>query len=454
MKMKNLHQLVLVAFTMSFLITSCSKKEDAEPNDVTEKSLQQETFSEFSIEVNGSPVPISEIVKGAYTAPRSSYGMTPYIDFVVNTDNTIDVLWLDDSGNKSLSKISLDTKSLVEEIPIPSKINNNKRFLGFESLGNDNYIIGYSKDNSFGDEDAEAWYTAFDKTGTELFSTRLWGEDNLDDVNSKGKPSASGSGIIKYNKENNFIAIYLSHTMKWDDDVRHQAGWLGFLNGSSGEILKKAGGDIIGSGWYSSHNFDQRGIISSNNSFYALAHGDAFPRALGISNWSHLTGQGSDFNYYDIKNGSTGNNETLTTTGDLTELSDGNVAVVYSTEDARNKRDLRISIISGMTINEPNINQETWLTTLDQEHVGWGSKVIQYDNEHIIVGWNTFDENNQGTGTHFILTSLDGTKLSETYSFEKSVLFPAQSFKKTADGKNIIFVSEENGNLKVHLITI
>ena len=103
--------------------------------------------------------------------------MAPFIDFVVNTDNTIDVLWRDVSNNKFISKISLETKSLVEEINIPTKINNQQRFLGFESLGNDKYIIGYSKDNEFGDVDAEAWYTAFDKTGTELFSTRLWGEE-------------------------------------------------------------------------------------------------------------------------------------------------------------------------------------------------------------------------------------------------------------------------------------
>jgi len=380
--------------------------------------------------------------------------MAPYIDFIVNEDNTIDVFCLDNSGNKSLSKISLNTRSLVTEIPIPSKINNNKRFLGFESLGDNKFIIGYSKDNTHGNANAEAWYTAFDETGGELFSTRLWGEDNLDDVDSKGQPGQAGSAIIRYSKENNFIAVYLTHTMKWSDGIRHQAGWLGFLDGSSGAILKKSNGDHIGSRWYYSHNFDQRGIITSQNTFYALAHGDGYPRSLGISEWSHVNGRESDLKYYDIQNGSTGANQTLTTTGDLTELSDGNVAVVYSTEDERNKRDLRVSIIGGLIAKDPTTMKETWLTSLDQDHVGWGSKVIQYDNEHIIVGWNTFDDNNQGTGSHFLLTSLDGTNASETYSLDQTVLYPAQSFKKSADGKHIIFVSEENSNIKVHLIAI
>lgn len=452
--MKNQNYFIILAFTILSLInTSCSKDNDSVPK-LLEKSLQNESFSSFSVELNNSPVPISKIVKGVYTKPRSNYGMTPYIDFVVNEDNTIDIFCLDNLGNKSISKISLETKSLVKEIIIPTKVNNQKRFLGFESLGNNKFIIGYSKDNTHGDKDAEAWYTAFDETGTELFSTRLWGDNNLNEVNSKGKPSQAGSGLIRYCKENNFIAIYLSHTMKWNDGVRHQAGWLGFLNSNSGDILKKTNGKIVGNGWFFSHNFDQRGIISSHNTFYALAHGDAYPRSLGISNWSHVNGKESSLNYYDIKNGKTGNNTTLTTTGDLAELSNGNVALVYSTEDRRNKRDLRVSIIEGLETKTPAIKQEKWLTSLKNEHVGWGSKVIQYDDDHIIIGWNTFDENNNGTGSHFLLTNLDGTNISKTYSLENTVLYPAQSFKKSADGKYIIFVSEENSNINIHLIAI
>ncbi len=181
-----------------------------------------------------------------------------------------------------------------------------------------------------------------------------------------------------------------------------------------------------------------------------MAHGDAYPRALGIDVWSHINGFEYGFDYYEIKNGSLGQNKTLTTTGDLTELSNGSVAIVYSTEDDRQARDLKISVID---MNEPKIEHEVWLTSLDQQYVGWGSKVIQYDEEHILVGWNTFD-NNQGIGSHFILTRLDGTLTTEAHSLEKSVLYPAQSFKKSADGKSIIFVSEEDGELKVHVIDI
>ena len=359
-------------------------------------------------------------------------------------------MWRDVSNNKFISKISLETKSLVEEINIPTKINNQQRFLGFESLGNDRYIIGYSKDNEFGDVDAEAWYTAFDKTGTELFSTRLWGEEKQTITWSRGEPSQAGSALIRYSEENDFIVIYLAHTQLRGDGRRHQAGWLGFLDGNTGEILKNTNGNRIGNGWFFSHNFDQSDIISSQNTFYSLAHGDAYHRALGMYVWSNINGFEYGFDYYEIKNGSLGQNKTLTTTGDLTELSNGNVAIVYSTEDDRQARDLKISIID---MNEPKIEHDVWLTSLDQQYVGWGSKVIQYDEEHILVGWNTFDDN-QGTGSHFILTRLDGTLTTEAHSLEKSVLYPAQSFKKSADGKSIIFVSEEGGELKVHVIDI
>ncbi len=47
-------------------------------------------------------------------------------------------------------------------------------------------MIGYSKDNVFGDKDAEAWYTAFDRSGEERFSTRIFGDTNLNEINSKG----------------------------------------------------------------------------------------------------------------------------------------------------------------------------------------------------------------------------------------------------------------------------
>ena len=453
---KNLLSVFLV-FSVIFLTTSCSEKDDTEKDNIEStlsKSLSEENFSNFLIEVPNPPSSLSKISEGVYSKPRSNYGLSPVIDFIVNDDNTIDVLFRSE-GKKFLLRISLETESIVKEFLIPAKVDNEKRFLGFESLGNEKYIIGYSADNSHGDNNAEAWYTAFDgTTGEELFSTRIWGEKSLEEVDSKGAPAQAGSAVIRYNKTDNIIALYLSHTMKWNDGVRHQAGWFGFLDGTSGELLTNSEGKVKGNEWFFSHNFDQRCILSSDNKFYALAHGDAYPRALGISKWSHENGLESKYDYYKIQNGSTGNNTTLTTTGDLAELSDGNVAVVYSTEDERSKRDLKLAIITGLSSNTIELAQESWITNLDNEHVGWGSKVLQYGDQNVIIGWNTFDDDNQGTGSHFSLVNLSGTSISDVYSLDNTVLYPAQSFKKSADGKYVIFVSSENNALSVHLISI
>lgn len=458
-KLKSLFLATLVALTTSFLTnclddnskiledTKTKTKQTSEEKEKEKEGFSMKKFSDFSVSVNNGPVLIPNIPNPS----RDRYGVVPYIDFVVNKNNTIDVFWRNKSNEKFISRISLETKKIVQEIPIPSTVNSKGTFLGFESIGNDKFIIGYSKDNSFGNKDSEAWYTAFDITGKELFSTRLWGDKNLDEVWSKGSPAWGGLGTIKYSEKNNVIAIYLAHSMKWNDGVRHQASWIGFLNAKTGKILKK-GGQIIGNDWFSSHNFDQRLHLSSDDKFYTLAHGDAFPRALIVNKWSHTKGRESYLEYYKIK-GRKGDNLTYTTTGDLAELKNGNLAIVYSTEHDRKKRDLRISIIEGIA-DKPTISSETWLTDYTDKHAGWGSKVIQYDDEHILVGWNTFSDDNKNIskGSNFILTDLSGKKASEIYSLKNNILYPSQSFKKSSDGKSIIFVSGENNALKVHLV--
>lgn len=452
--MKRLKSLFFVALTVSatLFLTSCSDDSSKNLNNpkLKEKGFSGKNFSSFLISVNESPVLIPDIPNPS----RDRYGVIPYIDFLVNKNNTIDVFWRNKANKKFISRISLDTKKIIREIPVPAKANGNGKFLGFESLGNDKFIIGYSKDNSHGDEDSEAWYTAFDITGQELFSTRLWGDKNLEEVNSKGSPAWGGLGTIKYSKKNNVIAVYLAHSQKHSDGVRHQASWVGFLDGKTGNVLKK-NGQVIGNTWFSSHNFDQRLHLSSDDKFYTLAHGDAYPRALIVNKWSHTKGRESYLEYYKIK-GNRGNNLTYTTTGDLAELSNGNLAIVYSTENDRKKRDLRISIIAGISSKKPSILSENWLTQYTDKHVGWGSKVAKYGNDKILVGWNTFSDDNKNIskGSNFVLTDLSGKKVSEIYSLKTNILYPSQSFKKSADGKKIIFVSAEKNKLKIHLVAV
>lgn len=415
--------------------------------------ISAEDVTSFNIKVAKSPITLDQIASGAYTKPDSRYGMQTYIDFAINDDNTIYVFWQDKSGNRSLAKVSLETKKIIEEINIPAVANNKGRFLGFEKIGEEEFILGYSKDNSNGDKDAEAWYTAFTKSKV-LYSTRIWGDKPLKEINSKGEPNQAGSSVIRYNKANDVVIIYLSHRMMYSDNIRHQGGWVGFLNAETGELLKK-NEKIIGDSWYFSHNFDQRAILSSDNKFYTLAHGDAYPRALGIAKWNHTSGKESDLEYYKITNGKTGDNTTQTHTGDLAELKNNNIAITYSTKDGRKDRDLRLAIISGFKDNKPQVKSETWITENESSNfVGWGIKVAQYKSDKIVVGWNQYKRSNkiEIKGSNLILLDYNGKVVSDTYSLKGNYFYPNQSIKLTSDGKNLVFVTSENGELKVFMI--
>lgn len=441
---------LIIAASLFCCLSACTENgTNAFEDDTNTFELSENSFSSFTLEVDAAPLAFSKLPNGL-----DKYGDPFYIDFVVNSDNTITALWLDSSNKKYMAKISLETKSIVEKIIIPEKANNQKRFLGFDAIAENTYIVGYSKTNSYGNDHAEAWYTAFKSDGTELYSTRIFGDNDMSLGNSKGYAGQRGCSVVRYNASNNSVALYLPHRQRWADDMKeHQASWVGFLNATTGELLKNSKGNRVGSDWYCSHNFDQRCIASTSGNFYTLAHGDAYPRALQLAKWNTETGASKTFDYYKIKYGSFGQNETKATTGDLVELTNGNIAIVYSTEDDRSSRDLRISVVS--SLEDVAMAQDTWVTTLTSgEKVGRGSKLIQIDSESILLGWNTFNSSGVGIASHFALASLDGTQIKEIASFDQPALYPAQSFRKSADGKHVIYVSEEDGKLKINMIAI
>jgi hypothetical protein len=440
---------------ITFFVVSCSDdSEKKEEEVVTPEFDLASQISSFEIPISGTaPNTIAEIANSAYNSPASPYGMTSVIDFVVNADNTIAILYSGKDRTKHLVQVSLTNKSISKEFVIPARANSG-RFLGFDSLGNDKFIIGYSADNSFGDKDAEAWYVAFEgSTGKEIFATRIFGEVNLADISSKGNAGDAGSSLVKYNAKDNVVAIYTAHTQRWPDNVRHQGGWVGFLDGTTGKILTKGSdNDIIGDTWFYSHNFDQRGMFSKEGKFYVLAHGDAYPRALGFAKFSSTNGKEGELEYYKIKNGAVGDNTTNATTGDFEELSDGNVAIVYSTSDDRANRDLKLVILNSLTSKTPAVSNEVWVTKNEgTQFVGWGSKVVQFGDK-ILLGWNTF-EGKKPINTKFCLADLQGKLIGAPVVLPNAVLYPTQSMKKTADNKNAVFVSFNSQNkLQVHVI--
>lgn len=456
MKVKKIFSYLLISM-LGLSLYSCTDDNDSNSVVTVDKGIL-ENYSYFEVDVSAAPITVSQIAqKSWYTKPNSNYGLTSYITFEVNDDNTIDILWLESNSTKHLSRISLENQSLVENIPINDKVNPTGKILGFEKLDYDKFVIGYTKDNSFGDEDNEAWYTAFNKS-SEIFSTRIFGEENNEEVGAKGEPGAAGSAVIRYNPEADVLNIYLAHKQMYSDGVRHQGGWVGFIDCQNGEVITESNGSHIGSGWYYSHNFDQRSILSSDGYFYLLAHGDAYPRALGISKIGHINGFESKFKYYELLDGETGDNFTNSHTGDLVELSNDNIAIAFSTGETRVQRDLRVAIVGGMKSDTtglgPRLIDGSWVTLNQTEYVGWGAKIAQYG-EYILVAWNQYNSSNEGTGSYFKLLDFNGDLISDTEHLEETSFYPAQSILTSSDGKNLVWVSAHGDNkLRVNLLEI
>jgi hypothetical protein len=125
--------------------------------------------------------------------------------------------------------------------------------------------------------------------------------------------------------------------MKWPDGIRHQAGYLGFIS--------LEGVNLSPDGWYSSHNFDQRLLIIGSD-YYTLAHGDAYPRALGFAKWvdggvaGHTKGKQVFNKSFLIIPGAVGENKTSTQLGNIIPLGDGTFGVVFTTANGRNNFDI------------------------------------------------------------------------------------------------------------------
>ncbi len=445
--------LFIIFISCSFFFSSCKK--DDPPVISNEKLL--DNYSSIEVEVSATPFTIDNILNASYTHAESRYGQWWKIDFFVNNDGSFDVLWMDAQETMHLSRITPGIPPVAEEIELPSVINTSGRSLGIEKLNNDTFILGYSKDNSYGDYQSEAWFTAFDIYGTVKFSTCLFGQDNLEDADTDGQAGSAGSSVVKYNEKTNELCLYMSHTHRFgESSSRHQGGWVGFLDPETGELLLDENDEQIGSTWFVSHNLNQKCIPSINGGFYGLYHGDGYPRALGISKFSSTEGVLYKSDFYDIIYGSFGQPETKAQLGNLIELPDGNIALVYSTEDLRSKRDLKLVILSGTTQSTSNthtIINETWITNYSDIFVGWGSRVTLFG-DNLLVAWNTFTDSHTSYKTNFVLCNMQGEIISDVESLDEVSLYPSQSFKSSPDGKTIYWVSSGNGNtLQIHSLS-
>jgi hypothetical protein len=107
--------------------------------------------------------------------------------------------------------------------------------------------------------------------GSEVFQTDLFRSQNLEDEGTKGAPSTSRLGYVSGTDQ---LVAYFGHTQRYDDDVRHQGGYLATMDASGEQTLL--------SGWFGSHNLDQRLLARSDDAF-VLGIGDAYPEGIFFS---------------------------------------------------------------------------------------------------------------------------------------------------------------------------
>jgi hypothetical protein len=107
--------------------------------------------------------------------------------------------------------------------------------------------------------------------GSEVFQTDLFRSPNLDDEGTKGAPSSSRLGYVA---GTDTVVAYFAHTQRYDDGVRHQGGYLATLDAS--------GEQTVLSGWFGSHNLDQRLLVDAQGGA-VLGLGDAYPEGIFFS---------------------------------------------------------------------------------------------------------------------------------------------------------------------------
>jgi len=324
-------------------------------------------------------------------SPLANFGFQTPIIPVLRADGALEVAWLDYTGGKG-KPFALPAPGMIYITHIDPALGtgttvatgiSSYRLLGFTVDPSGAFYLAYcadhpqktATDKDFNDVNGNELKVA--KSTSPDFTTKAWDtlvfgdQDNNTDA-SKGEPGAGGSGVLGFDVMNQKLVLYVAHQMSWPDDnnagkfIRHQAGYFGYFDPSTGMQTKPGGSDTQhqGAGWFYSHNFDQRLLVDQGVS-YTLAHGDAYPgRQMGFSAWtldSYTKKNKTTFDQsYFMIAGAEGDNKTDSETGQFIRLSDGRFVIVQTTSQGRSARDVRILLANGTT---GATLSEAWLTT-------------------------------------------------------------------------------------------
>ncbi len=436
--MKNSTQLILALF-LAATFMGCQFIDDLA--DFGQAREIKDATEITEVVTPGSPCILSS---GNYD-PMSNYGYVPQIITNGNSDNSFEVAWWD-MASRTINITVFDAKGNHVKDIRPAFIGTTGKLLGFTRITKDgNYVVGYSKDNSFGDKDFEYWIARFDASGKMIFNTRIFGDRPSTEMNSKGAPGTASSARIVYNEKTGCICFYTGHTMKYSDNVRHQGGYIGFLD-LNGKQLMQCPVNILGNSWFFSHNFDQR-LMVIDGVYYALAHGDAYPRALGFSSWTDNKSSARNplinTTYFSIP-GTKGENITNTQTGGFVGLPDGNIGIVFASSVDRTKRDICFLKVD----KAGNILASKWLTQNTSSHAV--NPRIACRGNRILVAWE--DYNKPVTQTNYAELDINGQVIGEKTILENVVLQPLSDWITLPNGDIIWAVSRKLNQLSVFRI--
>lgn len=390
---------------------------------------------QFQFEVEGSLPKQLALNRGG------NYGYRPDVLLTPMLGGAYTLVWHDSAG-QTIRLMACDAQNQKTATVTPDFLTGARSLLGCAYTGKNNtYVIAYSRDHAVGGKDYAFHLCGITADGTKIFDQMVFGDKPPTEVGSKGEPGTAGTGRVIYNEATGTVGYYLAHQQRWPDGVRHQGGYIGSLQ-PNGMNLTRA------DGWFFSHNFDQR-LISSGSSFYALAHGDAYPRALGVSRWNIAAGVLSkqfDVQYHKIP-GTSGDNRTDCLTGGLVELNGGkHVAIAFATSNERKAQDVGITLIDA----NGAVMTSKWLTTYPEGTKATFPRIARYD-QHVLVAWEECTGSTARMRMMLMSPDLNQVFVDKTYADLE--LPTTYDLVNLTDG-SIAWVITKNGKLLVNRIDL
>jgi hypothetical protein len=341
--------------------------------------------------------------------PVANFGIHAQITVALRADGSLDVAWLDYAGGKSAPWA----------VPAPAMINvthvdaalatatttatgvKSYKLLGFAEDAAGAFYLAYNKDHPLrtmvkddpNNINGNELHVVKLAAGATAWDTLVFGDKDQSADATLGDPGGAASGVLAYDATNQKVVLYVGHSMMWTP-TRHQAGFFRLLDPATGAVLPPAGSDVIhfGAGWWYSHDFNQRLLVDGGD-YYILAHGDAFPRQLGLCKWTlkNYTGKnGVDFDqaYWAIS-GNEGDNNTNAQTGQLARMKDGRFLMVHTTSQGRGARDVRLVYADGAT-GKADLAGAVWLTT-NQGTVNATMPKLERLGDYVLVTYALWD---------------------------------------------------------------